>query len=86
MNGKLVQWLRAKGKSIVPLNAAEFQAYLELIPLELAKQWDLRTLSTFLSPPIIQEEIDIWYPEPCEGDPHVVHDNVSNDDDDEEGI
>jgi hypothetical protein len=83
---KLVQWLRAKGKSVVPLNAAEFQAYLEPIPLELAKQWDLRTLSTFLPPPITQEEIDIWYPEPCEGDPHDVHDNLPDVDDDEEGI
>ena len=47
------------------------------IPLELAKQWDLRTLSTFLPSPVI----DIWYPEPYEGDPHVVHDNLPDDDD-----
>ena len=67
-------------------NAAEFQAYLEPIPLELAKQWDLRTLSTFLPLPVTQEEIDIWYPEPNEGDPHVVHDNLPDDDDDEEGF
>jgi hypothetical protein len=38
--------------------------YSEPIPIELAKQWDLRTLSKYLPPPITQEEIDTWYPEP----------------------
>ena len=39
------------------------------IALELAKQWDLRTLSKFLPPPITQADIDIWYPEPLELEP-----------------
>ncbi len=30
----------------------------------LAKQWDLRTLSKYLPPPITPEQIDGWYPEP----------------------
>ncbi len=52
--------------------------------LELAKQWDLRTLSTFLPPPVTKEETGIWYPEPHEGDPNFVHDELPDDDKNEE--
>jgi hypothetical protein len=83
---QLVEWLRAKGKNIVPLHAPDYQGYSEPIPLELAKQWDLRTLSTFLPPPVTQEEIDIWYPEPNEGDPNVVHDELPDEDENEEAM
>ncbi len=38
--------------------------YSEPIPLELAKQIDLWTLSKYLPPPVTQEQIDEWYPEP----------------------
>ncbi len=41
-----------------------FQMYTEPLPLELAKQWDLRTLAKYLPPPLTQEQIDEWYPEP----------------------
>ena len=53
------------------LSAPEFTAYTEPIALELAKQWDLRTLSKFLPPPITQADIDIWYPEPLEVEPDL---------------
>ena len=32
----------------------------------------------------LQAEIDIWYPEPHEGDPNVVHDELPDDDENEE--
>ncbi len=54
----------------LPIDDPEFPMHTGPIPipLELAKQWDLRTLSLSLSkylpPPITQEEIDEWYPEP----------------------
>ena len=53
-------------RDIRPITHPDFIMYTEPIPLELAKQWDLRTLSTFLPPPITQEEIDEWYPQPQE--------------------
>ena len=65
----LLQWLQRKDKPLRPLHAPEFTAYTEPIALELAKQWDLRTLSKFLPPPITQADIDIWYPEPLELEP-----------------
>jgi hypothetical protein len=48
----------------LPIDDPEFLMYTAPIPLELAKQWDLRTLSKYLPPPITQEQIDEWYPEP----------------------
>jgi hypothetical protein len=48
----------------LPIDDPEFLMYTEPIPLELAKQWDLRTLSKYLPPPVTQEQIDEWYPEP----------------------
>ncbi len=53
-------------RDIRPITHPDFIMYTEPIPLELAKQWDLRTLSTFLPPPITQEQIDEWYPQPQE--------------------
>ena len=47
-----------------PISHPEFLMYSEPIPIELAKQWDLRTLSKYLPPPITQEQRDEWYPEP----------------------
>jgi hypothetical protein len=49
---------------IKPISDPEYLMYSEPIPIELAKQWDLRTLSKYLPPPITQEQIDEWYPEP----------------------
>ncbi len=54
----LLQWLSSKDKPLRPLHAPEFTAYTESIPLELAKQWDLRTLSKFLPPPITLDGYD----------------------------
>ena len=59
-----------------PIQDPEFQMYDGPIPLDVAKQRDLRTLSTFLPAPITQEEVDIWYPEPMEEE---VQDNDTND-------
>jgi len=47
-----------------PISHPEYLMYSEPIPIELAKQWDLRTLSKYLPPPITQEQINEWYPEP----------------------
>jgi hypothetical protein len=60
----LVEWMGIHSRPYVPIADPEFQMYSEPIPLELAKQWDLRTLSKYLPPPITQEQIDEWYPEP----------------------
>ena len=60
----LVEWMGIHSRVYVPIADPEFQMYSEPLPLELAKQWDLRTLSKYLPPPITQEQIDEWYPEP----------------------
>ena len=60
----LVEWMGIHSRAYVPIADPEFQMYSEPLPLELAKQRDLRTLSKYLPPPITQEQIDEWYPEP----------------------
>jgi hypothetical protein len=60
----LVEWMAIHSHGYLPIDDPKFVMYTEPIPLELAKQWDLRTLSKYLPPPITQEEIDEWYPEP----------------------
>ena len=60
----LTDWMALHSRGYVPIHDPEFQMYTEPLPLELAKQWDLRTLSKYLPPPLTQEQIDEWYPEP----------------------
>jgi hypothetical protein len=60
----IVDWMALHSRDYVPIHDPEFQMYTEPIPLELAKQWDLRTLSKYLPPPITQDQIDEWYAEP----------------------
>jgi hypothetical protein len=60
----IVDWMALHSRGYVPIHDQEFQMYTKPIPLELVKQWDLRTLSKYLPPPITQEQIDEWYPEP----------------------
>ena len=59
----------------------DFIKYNAPLPLEIAKQNDLRVLSTFLARYMAQDEIDELYPEP---DRHVDNsdgdDNTSDDD------
>ena len=60
----ICEWMALHSRGYVPIHDPEFQMYTEPLPLELAKQWDLRTLSKYLPPPLTQEQIDEWYPEP----------------------
>ncbi len=62
----IVDWMAIHSRAYLPINDPEFLMYSEPIPLELAKQWDLRTLSKYLPPPITQEQIDERYPLPTE--------------------
>jgi len=62
----IVEWMALHSRTYLPINDPEFLMYSEPIPLEVAKQWDLRTLSKYLPPPITQEQIDEWYPLPTE--------------------
>ena len=60
----LIAWVAAKGRVIQPLAHPDFGSYDGPLPLELAKQWDLRTLSVYLREHLTQAEIDQLYPEP----------------------
>jgi hypothetical protein len=62
----IVEWMAIHSRAYLPINDPEFLMYSEPIPLEVAKQWDLRTLSKYLPPPITQEQIDELYPLPTE--------------------
>jgi hypothetical protein len=75
----ILDWMVSHNTIFKPIQDPEFQMYHGPIPLDIAKQRDLRTLSTFLPAPISQEDIDIWYPEPMEED---VPENESDDYDD----
>ena len=59
----LQDWLRSKRPSriVIPIHYPAFQTHNELIPLQLAKEWDLRKLSTYLGPYLDQETIDNLY-------------------------
>ena len=62
----LQDWLRSKRPSriVIPIHYPAFQTHNALIPLQLAKEWDLRKLSTYLGPYLDQEAIDNLYPLP----------------------
>ena len=62
----IVEWMAIHSRAYLPIHDPEFLMYSEPLPLELAKQWDLRTLSKYLPPPITQEQINEWYPLPIE--------------------
>ncbi len=74
----LQDWLRSKRppRIVIPIHYPEFQSHNQLIQLELAKEWDLRKLSTFLGPYIDQAAIDTLYPLP---DRRVEDDNSESD-------
>ena len=72
------EWMVSHNTNFKRIEDPEFQMYHGPIPLDVAKQRDLRTLSTFLPAPITQEEVDIWYPEPMEEE---VQDNDIDDSD-----
>jgi hypothetical protein len=74
----LQDWLRSKRPSriVIPIHYPQFQTNNEPIRLELAKQWDLRKLSTYLGPYLNQEAIDNLYPLP---DRTVDDDNTESD-------
>ena len=48
------------------LSHTDHQSYDMPLELELAKRWDLRTLSEYLLPFMPQAAIDLLYPEPTE--------------------
>jgi hypothetical protein len=70
----LQDWLRFKrpARIVIPIHYPEFQTHNEPIQLELANEWDLRKLSTYLGPYLDQEAIDNLYPLP---DKRVEDDN-----------
>jgi hypothetical protein len=55
----IIEWMALHYRGgYQPISHPEYLMYSEPIPIELAKQWDLRTLSKYLPPPITQEQID----------------------------
>jgi hypothetical protein len=81
---ELLQWIAQKGRVVKPLAHADFESYDGPLPLDLAKQWDLRTLSVYLRDYLSQDQIDRLYPEPQEalGDDDDSSDSASDSDDD----
>ena len=75
----LTQWIASKGRIIKAITNQDYQSYTGPIPLDLAKQWDLRKLSKYLINFMTQAEIDVLYPEPTEDEPDS--DGSSSDDD-----
>ena len=63
-----------------PITHASFIKYDAPLPLEVAKQKDLRVLSTFLARYLPQHKVDELYPQPEESDDSDGCDNTSNDD------
>ena len=64
---QVVPWIAAKGIAFKPLTHPDFEAYDAPLPMEIAKQQDLRKLSTYLRG-MTQAEVDALYPEPDEED------------------
>ena len=60
----IVPWIRRQGRRFKPLTHSDFDSYTVPLPLEIAKQRDLRKLSSYLSTWHNQDEIDALYPEP----------------------
>jgi len=66
---RLLPWLASKGRIFKPISHQDYQSYDAPLPIELAKAWDLRTLSKYLRFWLSQDEIDALYPEPKEDQP-----------------
>ena len=64
---QIVPWIAAKGIAFKPLTHPDFEAYDAPLPMEIAKQQDLRKLSTYLRG-MTQAEVDLLYPEPEQED------------------
>ncbi len=75
---RILEWLRQKRRILKPITHNDFIKHNAPLPLEIAKQNDLRVLSTFLVRYMAQDVIDELYPDP---DGHVCH--VDNSDGDE---
>ena len=63
----ILPWLISKGRPLIPLSHDQFESYDGPIPMEKAKQKDLRTLSKYLNQWMDQADIDRLYPEPESG-------------------
>ena len=63
---RLLPWVASKGRQVKPLSHPDYESYEGPLPLELAKQWDLRTLSKYLINFLTQAAIDLLYPEPTD--------------------
>jgi hypothetical protein len=61
------------------LTHRDFESYSGPIPLDIAKQWDLRKLSKYLINYLTQPQIDALYPEPNEDEA----DSASSEDEDD---
>jgi hypothetical protein len=64
---QIVFWIARQGYRFKPLTHSDFNSYAAPLPLEIAKQQDLRKLPSYLSPWLNKDQIDALYPEP-EGD------------------
>ena len=78
----LIDWVASKGKIIQPISHNRFESYTGPLPLEVAKQRDLRTLSVYLRDYLSQAAIDLLYPEPESDDDSA---DSESDSDSEEG-
>jgi hypothetical protein len=74
----ILEWLRQKKRVFQPITHASFIKYDAPLPLEVAKQQDLRVLSTFLARYMPQHEIDELYPQPEGNDDSDGSDNTSD--------
>ena len=83
----ILEWIKSKGRDFKALDHEDFDGLDEPIPLELAKQWDLRKLSVYLRQWLTQaanSAIDLLYPEPEEADPDAVLEDAGEEIDAEE--
>ena len=62
----ILPWIESRGYAFLPLSHPGFESYEGPLPIEVAKQKDLRTLSKFLAQHLSQGDIDALYPEPEE--------------------
>ena len=63
----IVPWIAAKGIAFKPPTHPDFEACDAPLPMEIAKQQDLRKLSTYLRG-MTQAEVDSLHPEPVQED------------------
>jgi hypothetical protein len=79
----ILDWLQKKRVVLKPITHHAFIKYDAPLPLELAKQQDLRVLAGFLARYMPQDEIDELYPEPDRNVSDTDDSDDASDDDSE---